>query len=332
MLLADAGGVRARYAELWVEDAAGAVVPSRLEVRGGQVHLRVEDERARYPLLIDPLVATEQAKLEASDGAANDQLGWSVALDGDTALVAAVHDDTSGGTDAGSAYVFVRSGTAWTQQAKLEASDGAASDYFGISVALDGDTALVGARADDTSGGTNAGSAYVFVRSGTTWTAQTKLEASDGAAGDAFGYSVALDGDSALVGAPYDDTSRGTNAGSAYLFVRSGTTWTRQARLEAGDGAAEDRFGISVALDGDTALAGAEYGDHLARRERRLGLRLRAQRHDVDPAGEARGQRRRDVRHLRRLGRAGRAQRAGGRVRGRHLGRHGGRLGLRVRA
>ncbi|MCZ7684309.1 MAG: hypothetical protein M5U28_38255 [Sandaracinaceae bacterium] len=207
---------------------------------------------------------TQQAKLEATDGAAYDYFGWSVALDGDTALVGAPYDDTWGDTDAGSASVFVRSGTTWAWQARLEASDGAASDQFGWSVALDGDTALVGALYDDTWRGTNAGSAYVFVRSGATWTWQARLEASDGAASDYFGHSVALDGETALLGAYGDDTSRGTDAGSAYVFVRSGTTWTEQTKLEASDGAAGDVFGYSVALDGDTALVGA-YGDDTSR-------------------------------------------------------------------
>ena len=104
-------------------------------------------------------------------------------------------------TDQGSAYVFTRSGTTWTQQAKLTASDGAADDYFGYSVALSGDTALVGAYWDDVGANYDQGSAYVFTRSGTTWTQQAKLTASDGAAGDHFGHSVALSGDTALVGA-----------------------------------------------------------------------------------------------------------------------------------
>ena len=115
--------------------------------------------------------------------------------------------------------MFVRSGTNWSQQAKLTAGDGAADDVFGCSVALAGDTALVGAMFDDTAAGLYAGSAYVFVRSGTNWSQQAKLTAGDAAAGDQFGYAVALTGDTALLGAVTDDTTAGTNAGSAYVFA-----------------------------------------------------------------------------------------------------------------
>jgi len=199
---------------------------------------------------------TQQTKLTAGDGAANDQFGISVALDGDTALVGALGDNSY----QGSAYVFTRSGGTWTQEAKLTAGDGAAGDYFGRSVALDGDTALVGARYDDVGANTVQGSAYVFTCSGSTWTQQETLTTGDGAASDRFGFSVALDGDTALVGAIYDDVSS-SDQGSAYVFTRSGSTWTQEAKLTAGDGAAEDYFGVSVALDGDTALVGAYFDD-----------------------------------------------------------------------
>ncbi|MHC4976917.1 MAG: hypothetical protein ACYTF7_09985 [Planctomycetota bacterium] len=202
---------------------------------------------------------TEQAKLMASDAALGDQFGEAVALDGDTALVGAFDDDDAAGADQGSAYVFVRSGSTWTQQAKLLASDAASSDLFGRSVSLDGGTALIGAQRDDDAG-LSSGSAYVFVRSGTTWSEQAKLTASDGAAGDYFGRSVALDGETALVGAQYGGGGASADQGSAYVFVRTGTSWTEQAKLTAGDGDLDDYFGYSVALDGDTALIGA-WGD-----------------------------------------------------------------------
>ncbi len=199
--------------------------------------------------------------MTASDGATGDFFGTSVALSVDTALVGAPADDTGSGSDAGSAYVFVRSGTIWTQQAHLIAGDGAASDQFGTSLALSGETALVGANLDDTTAGTNAGSAYVFVRSGTLWTEEVQLIAADGAANDQFGFSAALSGETVLVGASLDDTVAGSDAGSAYVFVRSGTSWSEQAKLTASDGAAVDRFGYSVALNGDTVLVGARQND-----------------------------------------------------------------------
>ncbi|MCB0518457.1 MAG: FG-GAP repeat protein, partial [Saprospiraceae bacterium] len=114
------------------------------------------------------------------------------------------------------AYVFVRSGTTWTEQAKLTASDGAANDWFGWSVSLSGDYALIGAYRDDNNVA-DSGSAYFFVRSGTTWTEQAKLTASDGATDDQFGWSVSLSGDYALIGASYDDDN-GDNSGSVYVF------------------------------------------------------------------------------------------------------------------
>ena len=197
---------------------------------------------------------SQQAKLTASDAAAFDFFGVSVAISGDTAVVGANFDDGKG-VDSGSAYVFVRSGTTWTEQAKLTASDAAALDQFGIEVSISGDTAVVGAFSDDDSG-SRSGSAYVFVHSGATWTEQAKLTASDAAIDDRFGRSVSVSGDTAVVGAVGDDDD-GQNSGSAYVFVRSGTTWTEQAKLTASDAATFDIFGISVSISGDTALVAA---------------------------------------------------------------------------
>ncbi len=206
-----------------------------------------------------------QAKLKANDGAAEDEFGVSVALDGDTAIVGAYLADVDGKANQGSAYVFVRNGTtlAWTEQAKLTASDGAADDFFGRSVALSGDTALVGAYGDDVTHN-NQGSVYVFVKPSMGWATTApfaaKLTASDGAASDLFGYSVALDGDTAIVGA-YQDDDKGVDSGSAYVFTRSGVTWTEQPKLTATDGALDDFFGLSVAVSGDTAIVGAIHDD-----------------------------------------------------------------------
>ena len=208
---------------------------------------------------------SQQATLTAVNGAAGDVFGCSLSLStgGNTALVGAYGTDTAGGTDAGSAYVFVRSGTIWTQQAKVTAADGATNDYFGIAVSLsgDGNMMLVGSYGVDTVAGTDAGSAYVFVRSGTNWSQQAKLTSGDGAASDLFGSAVSLNGDgsTALVGARYDDTTAGQNAGSAYVFVRSGTSWSQQAKLTAGGASSNDEFGCaaSLSLDGNLALVGA---------------------------------------------------------------------------
>ncbi|MBY0114337.1 MAG: hypothetical protein K2Y21_16105 [Phycisphaerales bacterium] len=200
-------------------------------------------------------------QLSASDGALDDRFGTSVAISGDTAIVGAPNDDVGGNANQGSAYVFVRSGTTWTQQAQLTATGGAANDSFGFSVAVSGNTAIVGAYLDDVGASVDRGSAYVFVRSGAIWTQQAQLTATGGATSDQFGYAVSISGDTALIGAPFDAVGANLGQGSAYVFTRSGTTWTQQAQLNATGGAANDLFGISVALSGDTALVGAYLDD-----------------------------------------------------------------------
>jgi hypothetical protein len=210
------------------------------------------------PFSAGALTPIEVDKLVASDGASGDSFGYSVAVDGDTAVIGAVHDDDNG-LDSGAAYVFSRIDGIWRQQAKLTASDGAAYDYFGVSVAVDGDTAVIGAYYDDDNG-YNSGAVYVFIRSGDSWVRQAKLTASDGAGWDYFGVSVAVDGDTAVIGAHYDDDN-GTDSGSAYVFGRSDGAWAQQTKLTAPDWAAGSYFGYSVAVDGDTAVIGA-YGDY----------------------------------------------------------------------
>ena len=196
---------------------------------------------------------TQKAKLLASDGAAYDNFGCSVALDGDTALIGAMRN-LNNGTISGSAYVFTRNNTTWTQQAKLFASDGENQDWFGVSVSLSDDTALIGASLDDDNGALS-GSAYVFTRTGITWTQQAKLLASDGATLDYFGSSVSLSDDTALISSAWANDTKG----SAYVFTRTGTTWTQETKLLASDGARGDYFGYSVSLTGNTALIGAKY-------------------------------------------------------------------------
>ena len=196
---------------------------------------------------------TLRAELAAADGAGNDYLGRAVSLDGDTAVVGAAGSDVGGAESRGAAYVFVRSGDTWTETAKLTAPDGTAGDEFGFAAAISGDTIVVGARFAAIDGMDGHGAAYVFVGSGDTWTQQAKLAADDGAAFDEAGFSVAIDGDTALVGAPFANGSEG----KAYVFTRSGTDWTPQATLAADDGAAADRFGLSVKVAGDTAIVGS---------------------------------------------------------------------------
>jgi hypothetical protein len=199
---------------------------------------------------------TEMQKLLDADGAPDDNFGYAVSISGDTALIGARYDDDSD-IDSGSACVFIRTGITWTQQQKLLAADAALGDYFGFSVALSGDTALIGAPYDDDNG-LNSGSAYVFIRTGSTWTQQAKLFASAGAHGDNFGWSVSLDVDTAIIGAPKNDDN-GDDSGAVYVFTRTGTTWSQQAKLLASDGDPYDLFGISIALKESTTLIGAPW-------------------------------------------------------------------------
>ena len=210
-----------------------------------------------------PAIGTiaQQAKLGASGGAAFDLLGLSVAIYGNTAVLGALFADPGTTTDAGAAHVFVRSGTTWSQQATLVASDAADGDNFGISVAIYGDTVVVGAE-NDASPEIQRGSAYVFTRSGTTWTEQAKLAAGDGKIADHFGHAVAISNDTIAVGANIDDYLGLTNSGSVYIFVGSGGTWVEQAQLVPSDAAGSDRFGDSVDIDGDTVIIGASVHTH----------------------------------------------------------------------
>lgn len=200
-----------------------------------------------------------QQTLAASDRGA---FSGSVALFEDTLIVGAPSADLGGKIDAGAAYVFVRSGTTWTEQQKLTASDAAARDQFGLDVALSRDSAIVGAYLADLPNKADAGAAYVFVRSGTTWTEQQKLTASDGAAGDKFGLRVALYEDTALVGAPSASDARQMFAGAAYLYVRSGTTWTEQQRLRSRFSYDGRSFGKAIALSADTGIVGKSSADN----------------------------------------------------------------------
>ena len=218
-----------------------------------------DDAGAAYVFTRSGTTWSQQAKLQASDAAYRDYLGFSVAIDGDTIVVGAFGEDT-GADSAGAAYVFTRSGTTWSQQAKLQASDAQASDQFAReAISISGDTIVVGAYREDT-GGSDAGSAYVFIRSGTSWSQQAKLQASDAAAGDRFGAAVSISSDTIVAGASLEDTA-GTDTGSVYVFTRSGTSWSQQAKLVAGNPSGLDEFGKSVDIDGDTVIIGATKED-----------------------------------------------------------------------
>ncbi len=196
------------------------------------------------------LAATEDAKLIPSDGSASAFFGSSVAASGDTAVIGACGEKFF----AGSVYVYVRSGSTWTQQAKLMAPSPAYDDRFGCSSAISGDTIIVGAWGDDA----ERGSAFVFTRSGATWTLQQHVTAVDADLGDRFGRSVALSGDTAVIGSYLDDDG-GMDAGSVYVFTRSGVTWAQEAKFTASDIYRYDWFGYTVALSGNTCVVGSVY-------------------------------------------------------------------------
>ena len=196
-----------------------------------------------------------QLKLVASDAAAGDEFGYSVAIDGDTLVVGAYAKDS----DTGSVYVFRTSdgGATYGQVAKLTASDGASGDKFGVSVAIDGATVVVGAYYKNS----YRGAAYVFrtTDGGATYDEIAKLTASDGASYDYFGISVAIDGDTVVIGA-----YRAGTGGAVYVLRTSdgGATYGEVAKLTASDAAADDKFGVSVAIDGATVVVGAYYGSN----------------------------------------------------------------------
>jgi hypothetical protein len=204
---------------------------------------------------------TQQQKLLASDAAAGEQFGNAVAIDGDTAVVGASNSACPvSGVNCGAAYVFLRTGTVWTEQEKLVASDAAPGAFFGSSVAVSGTTVVVGAPYDGCNdlGDLDCGAAYVFVADGNGWSEQQKLVSGDQGFGSDFGYSVAIDGDTAVVG---DDAFSAGSSGAAYVFVRNGAVWAKQQKLVGSDAAGGDLLGVSVAVSGDTVVAGAEAAD-----------------------------------------------------------------------
>lgn len=198
----------------------------------------------------------EDAKLLPANLLGGDQLGYSADISGNT-LVLGARGDGDQGASAGSVAVFVRSAGVWTEQAELHADDGVQGLTFGSSVAIDGDTVVVGAME---AGFFGAGSAYVFVRNGSTWSQEAKLVPSAPRSIGSFGASVDIDGETVIVGAPHPQNLLPAE-GDAYIYVRSGTTWTEQERLLADDGGPGDWFGTNVAISGDLAVVGASKFD-----------------------------------------------------------------------
>ena len=280
----DLAGIReAHLAGHWGDGLTGGD-PVELDPGFSSRALRLPGERSAAAASLG-----EFAYLKPSNAGVGDFFA-TVAVSGDTVVVGAPFEDSKAtavngnvrnnrAKNSGAAYVFVRKSGKWSQQAYLKASDGAAGDQFGFSVAISGDTVVVGAYAaadtETTTGTTGTtttkkyvGAAYVFTRSGTTWTQQNTLDRTTSDAGDAFGYSVAVAGETAVVGAIGEASKNGgvggvatdntqLQAGAAYVFLRSGTSWAQQAYLKASKPERGDLFGMAVAVAGDTVVVGA---------------------------------------------------------------------------
>lgn len=253
-----------RYQKLKVWDANGNILGAVMRMtEANELWIEVDDDGASYPVTIDPTFISE-TKLLAPDGDAGDEFGVDVAIDGNTAVIGAYRDDVGVNADQGSAYVFTGGGTNWSFQQKLTSSDGTPQNDFGLAVAIQGDTILIGAPLKAIGDNNQQGKAYVFTRSGTVWTERQGLLANDGGFGDHFGDSVALDGDYAVIGASEDTIGASTFQGSTYIFVRSGDTWTQQQKIVSADSGDSDFFGDSVSITGSTVVIGAPNHDGAA--------------------------------------------------------------------
>jgi hypothetical protein len=256
-------------------------------------------EQRTYRLTLRRAAALAQyAYGKASNTGIEDHFGWSVALSGDTLAVGAYLEDSAArgvngnqddgsAQDSGAVYVFRRTGAAWQQEAYLKASNNGALDQFGYALALSGDTLAVGAVDEDSAtrgvngnqdddSATSSGAVYVFRRNDATWQQEAYLKASNTTALDAFGVSLALSGNTLAVGSHEEDSvARGvngdqdddsaSNSGAVYVFRRTGTAWQQEAYLKASNTGAQDHFGISMALSGDTLAVGAYLEDSAAR-------------------------------------------------------------------
>jgi len=197
---------------------------------------------------------TQTQKLTANDGAAYDNFGLSVVLKGSTILVGSPNATVGVNAAQGTVYVFTESNGTWSQTQKLIANDGAATDSFGESVALEASTALIGAYNATVNGHPFQGAAYIFTESNGSWSQGEKLTASDGTTNANFGNAVALDAGSALIGADASTVGGNTYQGKVYLFTQSGGNWSQSDMFTASDGAVDDYFGAALAWDGVTAL------------------------------------------------------------------------------
>ena len=258
--------MRAAHAALPTEISSAPVAP---------VHVNTTALFAGQSMSFEPYFPMDH--LTPSNDDANDRFGYTVAIDGNTAVVGAPHEASNGSDpddnsapDSGAVYVFVRSGSSWYQQGYFKATNSDAYDQFGTAVAIDGDTIVVGANLEDGDGSSewdnsavNSGAAYVFVRNGSTWSQQAYLKASNAEYGDFFGTRVAISDNTIVIGANGEDSdgssqsdNSASHAGAAYVFAYDGSNWTQQAYLKAPNADYGDDL-VAVAIDGDTIAIGA---------------------------------------------------------------------------
>lgn len=288
LLLADSNGAMlARYAGLVAFDADSADLDARFELNGDVLRIRIDDDNARYPLTIDPIVQTGYIKASNTD--ADDLFGSSVAVYGNTLVVGALNEDGASGlngnqssnglSNAGAVYVFVFDGSTWAQEAYIKPTSRGVDDRFGTSVGIYENRLVVGSPGDDSAaalvGGNsgdnsrmNSGAAWVFERSGSTWSQVAYLKGPDPDVSDDFGRSVAIDGEYIVVGADDEDSAvTGVNgnsfnnsssrSGAAFVYRRLVTGWSYDSYLKASNTGANDEFGKDVDISGDTIVVAA---------------------------------------------------------------------------
>jgi len=257
-----AGGVWSQSQKIVADDGLGGdefgyrttVVDGRLFVTaftatvGGNT-----SQGAAYVFEADQTGWNQVQKLVADDGAIFDNFGQSVAVDGSTAVIGANGATIDGEGAQGAAYVFVRSGSGWSQLQKLVADDGDTVDNFGVSAAIKNATIFIGSPYAAVDGHANQGAVYVYTQSGATWSQVQKISASDGGTNDSFGMSMAFDGTTLIVGATGTD-----GHGAAYVFTQSGGAWTETQKLAADDAGSGDNFGDAIAMRASDVLIAAD--------------------------------------------------------------------------
>ncbi|MFZ4985094.1 MAG: FISUMP domain-containing protein [Blastocatellia bacterium] len=261
---------------------------------GNQADNSQLDSGAVYAFTRSGTTWSQQSYLKASNTGSSDNFGVAVAISGDTVVIGSFGESSNAtgvngnqaddsAPDSGAAYVFVRSGVSWNQQAYLKASNSRDDSIFGFTVAISGSTIVVGSPLEDNNAtGVNgnqaggplydSGAAYVFVRNGTVWSQQAYLKASNSGGDDKFGRSVAISGETIVIGADDEDSlatgvngdqssNLGPDSGAAYLFTRSGTSWSQGGYLKSGNSGGFDNFGFAVGVSINTVVVGASEED-----------------------------------------------------------------------